>query len=167
VLADAIVNASERLRPVLGGVVALRAALAALATLSAAECALRDVFGRDDRLVATLDLSRRSHVAAVLDLTGHWSRSGGFFFLHRDVPFYFQDQIKGVPGSDMRSLVSHALVPAWAEIPGFRVLARYRTVAILEQEAPPPAYRRLAKDGREPRQAGMDDEFAPQSRHAK
>jgi GPI mannosyltransferase 3 len=164
-LAAAIVNGSQRLRSILGDRAVLRTAMASVATIALVDCVLRGVFARDDRLMATLDLSRRSDVAAVLDLTGPWWRSGGFYYLHRDVPLYFQKQINGMPSSDLRSLVSHVLVPATqAEIPGFRVSTRYRTVAILQQEAPPRAYRRLEKDGREPGQAGINEELGPQLR---
>jgi phosphatidylinositol glycan class B len=165
VLADAIVNGSQRLRRIFADRAVLRTAIAAIATISLVDCVFRGVFARDDRLVATLELSRRSDVAAVLDLTGPWWRSGGFYYLHRDVPLYFQEQINGMPLSDLRFLVSHVLVPATQDqIPGFRVSARYRTVAILQQEAPPPAYRRLGKDGREPHQAGINDALRPQFR---
>jgi hypothetical protein len=161
-LADAIVNGSQRLRTIFGEPTVLRTAIATIAAVSVAGCVFRGVFARDDRLLATLDLSRRSNVAAVLDLTGCWSSSGGFYYLHRDVPLYFRRQFNDVPPSDMRSLVSHALLPAvHAGIPGFRVSTRYRTVTIWEQEAPPLAYRRLKKDAREPRQAGVDDSFGP------
>lgn len=158
VLAYAIVNGSQRLRLIFGDVTVLRTAIATVATVSIVGCILRGVFARDDRLVATLELSRRSNVSAVLDLTGHWSHSGGFYYLHQNVPLYFQDQIKGVRFSDLRFLVSHILVPQTrTNIPGFRLSARYRTVVILEQEASPPAYRRLEKDGREPDQAGLGE----------
>jgi hypothetical protein len=158
-LADAIVNGSRRLRPIFGDLAVVGTAIATVATVSIVECVLHGVFARDDRLVATLDLSRRGDVAALLDLTGHWSQSGGFYYLHQDVPRDFQQQIQSVPMSAVRSLVSHVLVPVTqATIPGFRVSTRYRNVAILEQIEAPPAYRQLAKDGREPYQVGLGED---------
>jgi hypothetical protein len=47
------------------------------------------------------------------------------------------------------------LVPKATDIPGFRVAARYGNVDILEQKVPPPVYRKLQDDGREPQQAGL------------
>jgi hypothetical protein len=160
--ADALVNGLHWLRPTFGGPRTLGAIIATVATLSVAGCVLRGVFSRDDRLLATLDLSRRSDVAAVLDLSGFWFRSGGCYFLHHDVPLYFEPQITAEPLSAVRSLVSHVLVPVThATIPGFRVSARYGSIAILEQVAPPPLYRRLAADGREPREPGLEGGSAP------
>jgi hypothetical protein len=49
-------------------------------------------------------------------------------------------------------------------IPGFRESMRYRTVAILEQVAPPQHYRRLAEDGRKPDQVGLEDRLDPGSK---
>jgi GPI mannosyltransferase 3 len=164
-LADAIAYGLPQLRPFSGRPSAWRIAIAAVAAVSALGCAFRGVFAQDDRLIATLDLSRRSELAAVLDLTGPWWHSGAFYFLHRDVPYYFKEQIAPAPAGDIHTLVSHILVPAArAEIPGFRVSKRYETVAILEQESPPPAYRRLEKDGREPRMPAIEDRFVPEVR---
>jgi phosphatidylinositol glycan class B len=162
-LAAAIVDGSRRLRPKISDLTSVGAAVACVAALSALECLQHGIFARNDRLAATLELSRRTDVAAVLDLTGHWADSGGFYFLHHDVPFYFQRQIHAVPMSAVRSLVSHVLVPVTqGTIPGFRESARYRTVAILEQVAPPQQYRRLAEDGRNPDQAGLEERLNPE-----
>lgn len=160
-LADAIINGAQRLRLIVGDLAVVTVALATLVTVSALECVMHGVFARDDRLLATLALSRRHDVAAVLDLTGFWSRSGGFYYLHHDVPLYFREQIEYVPVPALRSLVSHVIVPVTqAPIPGFHVATRYGGVAILEQLSPPPVYRHLDRDGREPPQAGLDDELA-------
>jgi hypothetical protein len=159
-LAAAIANGLQSLRLIFGRLSGAGPAIVTVAAVSVVGCVLRGVFANDDRLVATLDLSRRSNVAAVLDLTGHWAHSGGFYYLHHDVPLYFQQQINAVPIADMHLLVSHVLVPAIRTvIPGFRVSARYGSVAILEQVAPPPAYRPLATDVREPRQPGLDQDL--------
>jgi phosphatidylinositol glycan class B len=164
-LAAAVVDGSRRLRPKIRDLTIVGTAIALVAALSAMECLRHGIFARNDRLVATLELSRRADVAAVLDLTGHWADSGGFYFLHHDVPFYFQQQIHAVPMSAVRSLVSHVLVPVTqGSIPGFRESMRYRTVAILEQVAPPQHYRRLAEDGRKPDQVGLEDRLDPGSK---
>jgi GPI mannosyltransferase 3 len=158
-LADAIANITRKQWSIFANVPVLPTAIAMVAVVSLIECAARGVFARDDRLVATLELSRRSNVAAVLDLTGRWWHSGGFYYLHRDVPLYFGEQVEGMPIGELRSLASHVLVPATqAKIPGFRIAARFRTVDVLEQEVPPTAYRRLEKDGRTPHQPGLNDE---------
>lgn len=161
-LADAIVRGL----PHLGGAFATRAAwsmaVVAVLAVSLLGCVARGVYKRDDRLLATLEISRHADVAAVLDLTGEWPHAGGFYYLHRNVPYYFREQVDGLPATDYRTLASHVLVPAGQQdIPGFRVAKTYRSVAILEQISPPDGYRRLAKDGREPRLGPVDDRLTP------
>jgi GPI mannosyltransferase 3 len=166
-LADMIASGLPRLDTILGkrSTWPIAITIAAIAAVSVLGCAFRGVLTRDDRLIASLDLSRRRDLAAVLDLTGAWWSSGGFYYLHRNVPYYFKEQIDGLPITDIRSLASHVLVRTPpSDIPGFRVSARYGTIAILEQVSPPPAYRRLQKDGREPYQPGVDDRFMPNVR---
>jgi GPI mannosyltransferase 3 len=120
------------------------------------------VLKRDDRLLASLDLSRRPGMTALLDLSGHWSSSGAFLYLHRDVPFYFIQQVEGIPVTEFRTIVSHIVLPAKATVPpGFRLAARHGALAILEQMSPPPTFRRLPQDGREPKQDGVEDRFTP------
>jgi phosphatidylinositol glycan class B len=158
-LADAIVNGLSRLPKFRGK---WPIAIAAFAVISGLGCAIQGVLKRDDRLLATLDLSRRSDVVAVLDLSGPWWRSGAFYYLHHDVPYYFKEQIDGLPDTDIRLLASHVLVPATQSVlPGFRVSARYGNITVLEQATPPAVYHRMQKDGREPQRPGIDDRFTP------
>jgi hypothetical protein len=113
------------------------------------------VFRQDDRLLAALDLSRRSDVAAVLDLATPWYLSGGFYYLHHDVQVYFKPQLDALGGIEPRQLGSNVLVDASApEIPGFRQLSAHGAVRILEQVSPPTVYVAPGKDGREPLQGG-------------
>ena len=158
-LADAIVSGLSRLPAIRGK---WPISIAAVTVVSGVGCAFGGVLKRDDRLLATLDLSRRNDLAAVLDLTGPWWSSGAFYYLHHNVPYYFKEQIDGVPVIDVRLLASHVLVPATQSAPpGFRVSARYGNIIVMEQVTPPPAYRRLQNDGREPQQRGVDDRFTP------
>jgi hypothetical protein len=123
------------------------------------------VLRRDDRLTAALDLSRRSDVAAVLDLATPWYLSGGFYYLHHNVPVYFKPQLEALPGVAPRELASHVVVGVSApDVPGFRLLADHGSVRILEQVSPPPTYLAPGKDGREPLQHGVDDRFTPGAR---
>jgi hypothetical protein len=161
-LADAIVSGLTQLHGNLGIRWAQPLAIALFVGTSLVGCLAQGVLKRDNRLLATLELSRRTDVSAVLDLTGNWWGSGGFYYLHRNVPYYFREQIEGLPATDIRGLVSHVLVPVGEQdIPGFRVATTYSTVVILEQVSPPSGYRRLASDGREPRQPGVDDRLTP------
>lgn len=120
---------------------------------------LGGVMKQDGRLLAMLDISRRSDVVAVIDLTDGWWTSGGFYYLHHNVPYYFGTG--GRPLTELRLLGSHVISPASkAAPPGFRISARYGDVVVLEQVSPPAAYLPL-KDDREPPQPRVDDTFTP------
>jgi hypothetical protein len=164
-LADAIVSGLPRLGGPFASRPAWSMAVIAVLAVSVLGSVTRDVFRRDDQLLAMLELSRRNDVSAVLDLAGDWTASGGFYYLHRNVPYYLREQIEGLPGADIRMLVSHVVAPAGQQdMPGFRLAASFRTVAILEQTSPPAAYRRLPRDGREPRLPPVDDRLTPMVR---
>jgi GPI mannosyltransferase 3 len=160
--AAAIACAGEWLGTRRTGRLATAVAIAAILVVSIGGFRIYGVFRQDDQLLAVLDLSRRSDVAAVLDLAAAWTESGGFYYLHHDVPYYFQPELGARPGVEPRQLVSHVLVGASSpDIPGFRLLATHGNVRILEQVSPPPSYLRSGKDAREPFQGGVDDRFPP------
>ena len=132
--------------------------VAAVCAVSLLGCTYRDVFARDGHLLAQLQLSRRSDVKAVFDFTGPWWKSGGFYYLHQDVPVYFPEQLGQLAKPDFRLYASHLIVNAGAAgIPGFRVASLNNGFAILEQISPPLVYRRLPGATREPPQPGVDD----------
>jgi GPI mannosyltransferase 3 len=161
-LAVAVTEVLPKLWGALGTPLARALAIVAVVAISLGTSVIDEVFERDDRLLVALDLSRRDDVSAVLDLTGEWTESGGFYYLHRDVPYYFEAQIVGLPATDISKIVSH--VVTWGDqtdIPGFKLAASYGEVAILEQISPPAAYRRLVKDGREPREPRVEDRLQP------
>jgi hypothetical protein len=112
----------------------------------------------DDRLLATLDLSRRVDLVAVLDVSGsYWGKSGGFYYLHKNVPYYFPGNLAGLSLRDSRLWASHMLMLDGDPVPpGFRISASFGTVVVLEQISPPQSYRKL-KDGREPQTKEVED----------
>jgi GPI mannosyltransferase 3 len=125
-------------------------------------CTYGGVLNRDDHLNAWLDLSRRNDVKAVLDLTGPAWKSGGYYYLHRDVPVYFSQVLGQLPKSDLRLFVSHIIVAApAASIPGFRVESVHRDIAVLAQISPPANYRRLQTNTREMPVPAIDGRFSP------
>ena len=117
--AAAIAAAGEwlRTRRVAPGARALAtaAAFAIIAAVSIAGFRNYGVFRQDDRLLAALDLARRSDVAAVLDLATPWYLSGGFYYLHHDVPVYFKPQLD--------ALARHRAAPAREPCAGRRIRA--------------------------------------------
>jgi phosphatidylinositol glycan class B len=161
----AIATAGEWLGTRRGGRFATVAAIAAIAIVSIGGFRRYDVFRQDDHLMAALDLSRRNDVVAVLNLVAPWHDSGGFYYLHHDVPYYFTSELDQLPGVEPRQLASHVLVGASTpDLPGFRLLAAHRGVRILEQVSPPAAYLTPRRDIRTPFQGGVDDRFTPDGR---
>jgi hypothetical protein len=123
------------------------------------------VFARDDHLLAELDLSKRENVRAVIDLTEPWWKSGGFYYLHHDVPMYFAEDLLLQTVDDYRRLASHVILRGTAPaIPGFRIVARYHDVAVLEQISPPPSYQAPSPFLREPLQKGATGRVDPHVR---
>ena len=119
--AAAIAAAGEwlRMRRVAPGARALAtaAAFAIIAAVSVAGFRNYGVFRQDDRLLAALDLARRSDVAAVLDLATPWYLSGGFYYLHHDVPVLLQ--------AAARRAGRHRAAPARKPRAGRRIRAGY------------------------------------------
>jgi GPI mannosyltransferase 3 len=117
---------------------------------------------REPRLLAGLELSKRPHVEAILDMAGPWYASSGFFYLHKDIPYYFPDNLDSAALADPRGIASHIIIRDGTPIPaGYHLIATFGDVVVLEQSAPPPSYRRLPTDGRNPQQPGVDDRLKP------
>jgi len=120
------------------------------------------LLARDDRLLAAWDLSRRSDVSAVLDLTGRWWDSGGYSYMHKDVPLYFWNDLIPVSKENFHLFASHLIVRgAEPAIPGFRTVSRHHDIAVLEQISPRKSYQALPGNTRDLIQPGVDDRFKP------
>lgn len=133
--------------------------------LTAGAAVQRGVFSRENRLQAMLHLSDQKNVAAVLDLAGPWYLSGGFYYLHKNVPYYFPEQTQELSNSEFYRYVSHVVAKRSAAVtPGFSVLSYHGDVMVLAQPSPPADYLRLPFDGRRPVQPGIDGEIQPDVR---
>ncbi|MFC1681857.1 hypothetical protein ACFL1S_08820 [Pseudomonadota bacterium] len=83
---------------------------------------------RGDRQ-AYIQLSQDESVTGVVDLTNHWSISGGYFYLHKEVPLYdrslFQAHIQDKPLIDY---ASHMITTADVEnVAGFSRSTTYKS----------------------------------------
>ena len=102
------------------------------------------LLARTPALDAYLLLARAADVRGVLAFESPGFRppfigTGGYYYLHRDVPVYFRSELEGagLPVADWSQVVSHivesrATVPA----PGFRTLSQFGDLAVLERLAP-------------------------------
>ena len=164
---------AERLAPSwLAG--AQRLATAALALVSVvgmlgvlprhdASYPVRPLFARQDQLRAFAFLSRQPDLAAVWLSGVPWWESGGYYYLHRDVPLYFaanEEAIRRQGGP--RVFASHVVCPASTdEIPGFARVATFGQLDVRKQLAPGTPFATLPSYTRHLLQANVDGVFRP------
>ena len=67
------------------------------------------LYARDGRLLAYRFLSTQPGVTAMFD-DGIWSRAGGYYYLHRDIPVYFAGFLEAE-----QTCASHALCRRWED----------------------------------------------------
>ncbi len=122
----------------------------------------RPLISRDDILPAYLFLHDEPGLAAVYNAYGPWFYSGGFYYLHRNVPVYYPDNLAAIAQNDYRSLVSHIVCSSgFPPVPGFTPVFRSGDLEIRKNVAAPPAYRSLNLDTQNMIQKGLDDRWKP------
>jgi phosphatidylinositol glycan class B len=122
------------------------------------------LYAREAILKSYLFLAREPDVAAILNTYSVWSRTGGYYYLHRDVPIYLPEHLESNLGSsdDLDNYVSHIVCPAATEaIPAFQTSVKIGDLEIRKQTHPPAHYDRLDVDTKEVPQLGIDDQFEP------
>ena len=119
------------------------------------------IFSQNEILNAYLYLFEENDVHGILSFAS-WSATGGYYYLHKDIPIYSKDYFKPDDSESYLSHVSHILCPVYyGDIPGFETLVRWRKVEIRKQVNPPPEYRKAPDDTRNVLQKGIDDRFPP------
>jgi hypothetical protein len=120
------------------------------------------IVARNEVLTATIALSREKNVHAVIMPATNWSDTGGYYYLHRNVPIYYRGFFeRGILDiNKAASYASHIVCPVdFQEVPGFAMSQRWETVEIrarIDRSAP---YRRLDIDTRNIFQYGVDDQL--------
>lgn len=113
-------------------------------------------------LKAYLFLHEQEDLAAVLNLFSPWYSTGGYYYLHRNLPVYFPDQFESANVRRLRPYVSHIVCRVGEkEIPGFYAMTQIGEVEIRKQTRPPKRYRRLNIDTMNVLQSGIDDKYTP------
>jgi hypothetical protein len=123
------------------------------------------LYARQDELEAFAFLHRQADLSGVLLRDVGWWHTGGYYYLHRDVPLYVADDEEAMRrdgGAGPRAYASHVVCPATAEeIPGFARVARFGDLDVRKQLAPPASYAVLASYSRHVRQPGVDGVHRP------
>jgi phosphatidylinositol glycan class B len=114
-----------------------------------------NIFYRDPHLSAYRFLNGCSDMAGLYDISELWFRSGGYYYLHRDIPIYYSNTAP--PNLDY---VSHILtkkeVPA---LTGFKLIKQYDEYKIYARINNDFQYKRDVNFSRNILQPGIDDRF--------
>jgi hypothetical protein len=110
----------------------------------------------DDKLRAVQALAQDEDLAAVFIERGGWTTYGGYYYLHRDVPVYFQS-LHFQTTAQAGEYVSHILCDSSAEsVAGFTPIGHNGSIEIRKRVRPPRRYPRLPSYSRHVFQPGID-----------
>ena len=113
------------------------------------------LYAQDPELLAYRFLAKASCITAVLE-NKEWSRTGGYYYLHKDVPILFSDSSK------LEAYVSHAIIRGSAACPPGLVPAQHiGDLQICSRPVPPGARTGRPPSGVPVRQPGIDDVYRP------
>ncbi len=113
-----------------------------------------------NQLQAYLYLNDQPGVVSVLNISSSWYNTGGYYYLHRDVPIYSREHIEKVDPADWARYMSHIVCKHdQAPIPGFNTAIQFGNVDIRIAARPPTET--LDIETRYPPQAGVDGVYQP------
>ncbi|HEY9880918.1 MAG TPA: hypothetical protein V6D29_20840 [Leptolyngbyaceae cyanobacterium] len=119
-------------------------------------------FSKKDTLESYLFLSDQPNLVAIANLHSAWYESGGYYYLHRNVPIYSIEDFAPVSPADYSKYVSHIVCPEDREaLPGFTKMAKFGSLEVRRNENPPPDYESLGVDTYRPLQGGVDGVLEP------
>jgi GPI mannosyltransferase 3 len=125
------------------------------------------IMRRLPNLSAYLFLHQQADLVAVLNDYSLWpgtelSDSGGYYYLHRNVPIYYGEQFaKLIPKNEYANYVSHIICPEDNVTPGFVTIAKFASVEVRRVIKPPAQWRKLAIDTINMPQPGVDGVHQP------
>jgi hypothetical protein len=122
----------------------------------------QSIFSQDGILNAYLFLSKETDLHAILNTSIPWYSTGGYYYLHRDVPIYSSDHFDPNDSKNYLPYVSHIVCPAgYRDIPGFRTVKEMKSIEIRKQINPPSEYQSTPYDTKNVMQEGIDDKYTP------
>ena len=128
---------------------------------------IRPLYAQDE-LRAFVFLHREADLAGLLLEGVHWSQTGGYYYLHRNVPLYLATETEAMRrenGAGPRAYVSHIVCPAsMHEINGYTPVARFGAVEVRKQLAHEAPYSVLASHTHDVPQPGIDGVYVPSVR---
>lgn len=116
-----------------------------------------NIFYSSPRLEAYRYLYGQESLRGLYDASDLWFRSGGFYYLHRDVPVYFSNTPPSSP-----DYISHIMTAAEVrDVPGFELLRSFGDIRIFVRSDRTFQYRSDPDYKRDIYQPGVDDKFVP------
>jgi hypothetical protein len=123
---------------------------------------------RQDVLRAFEYLREDAHLAGVLLNDVPWWRTGGYYYLHRNVPLYLRTHAEAMRrenAAGIRAYVSHIVCPvSTTPTEGYTPVARFGALEVRKQLAPAGAYSDLASYTPDMPQRGIDGVYVPSVR---
>lgn len=127
---------------------------------------LNPLYIAQDDLKAYMFLAREQNLVAIMNSYNPWGRTGGYYYLHRDVPIYFANDLRSeLNANEMANYVTHIVCSAAApEVKGFRAVKRIGNLEIRKQISFQPEYKRVEGYTRHVFKKGIDDTYEPMVR---
>lgn len=121
---------------------------------------------RQPTLISYLRLSQEPQLWGVLNLASPWFNTGGYSYLHRDVPIYFAEHRSLWAGAPESDYVSHIICEPeqnnCPQEPEFEPWQRLGHLEIWRATQVPQQVQTLDLDLKNMLQGGVDDRFKPQ-----
>jgi GPI mannosyltransferase 3 len=119
------------------------------------------IMRREPTLSAYLWLHRQSDLVAILNTYAPWQSTGGYYYLHRNVPIYHAEHFANINPDRYSAYVSHIICPASAVTPGFVGIAKFGDLAVRRASQPPAQLLKLKIDTINLFLPGIDDVYQP------
>jgi hypothetical protein len=124
---------------------------------------VRPLYAPQDGLRAFAFLHRQTDLAGVLLKDVRWVESGGYYYLHREVPLYLDTEEEAMHGhGGPLAYASHVLCPAsTGDIPGFARVAAFGELDVRKQLAPRIPYSTLPSHSTHVLEPAIEDVYRP------
>jgi phosphatidylinositol glycan class B len=122
------------------------------------------IIKQQDILRAYKILYHEPDLAAILNTHRGWGESGGYYYLHRDIPIYFPYHLraKQINSNEIDKYVSHIICHAgMPDIRGFKVLTTIGNLQIRKQITHPAQYMIIDGKTKDVYHPGIDDRYIP------
>lgn len=124
----------------------------------------RPLYTEQEIVKAYKYLSHEPDLVAVLNTYTTWAFSPGYYYLHRNVPIYFEEHInaKSIKSYELTSYVSHIVCPTTSKVtPGFKPIIKIGDLEIRRQINTPYKYLNPDIDAFNLYYGAIEDNYVP------